>query len=67
MGKLTARKVETLKKAGRHADCGNLYLNIAKGGSKSWVFFFISGKKHREMGLGGVATTSLADARAKAL
>lgn len=67
MGKLTARQVETLKAVGRHADGRNLYLNIAKGGSKSWVFFYRYGKAHREMGLGGVATTSLAEARSKAL
>ena len=67
MGKLTARQVETLKLPGRHADGGNLYLNIAKGGAKSWVFFYRRGAKQREMGLGSIVTTSLADARVKAL
>lgn len=67
MGKLTARQVETLKAPGRHADGGNLYLNITKAGSKSWVFFYRFGSAQREMGLGGVATTSLAQARVKAL
>jgi len=67
MGKLTARQVETLKAPGRHADGGNLYLNIAKSGSKSFVFFYRFGTKQREMGLGSTATTSLAQARQKAL
>ncbi|MEP6827695.1 MAG: integrase arm-type DNA-binding domain-containing protein [Aestuariivirga sp.] len=67
MGKLTARQVETLKLAGRHSDGGNLYLNISKSGAKSWVFFYRFGKAQKEMGLGGVATTSLAEARTKAL
>ena len=67
MGKLTARQVETLKEAGRHSDGGNLYLNISKSGAKSWVFFYRFGQAQREMGLGGFATTSLAEARSKAL
>ena len=67
MGKLTARQVETLKEAGRHSDGGNLYLNISKSGAKSWVFFYRFGKTQKEMGLGGVATRTLAEARAKAL
>lgn len=67
MGKLTARQVTTLNVAGRHSDGGNLYLNISKNGAKSWVFFYRFGKAQREMGLGGVAITSLGEARAKAL
>ena len=67
MGKLTARQVATLKKAGRHSDGGNLYLNISKNGAKSWVFFYRFGKTQKEMGLGGITTNSLAEARAKAL
>ncbi len=67
MGKLTARQVDTLKAPGRHADGGNLYLNIAKAGAKSWVFFYRFGAKQREMGLGSIAATSLAEARVKAL
>ena len=67
MGKLTARQVQTLKAGGRHSDGGNLYLNISTSGAKSWVFFYRFGKTQREMGLGGIATTSLAEARNKAL
>ena len=67
MGKLTARQVETLKEAGRHSDGGNLYLRISSSGAKSWVFFYRFGKAQREMGLGSVITTSLAEARSKAI
>jgi hypothetical protein len=39
--RLTARVVATLTKPGRHADGGNLYLNIEKnGGGRRWVFLF---------------------------
>ena len=37
-GKLTVKKVEHLSKRGMHADGGGLYLQIAVGGSKSWLF-----------------------------
>jgi integrase len=64
---LTARQVETLKNPGRHSAGNNLYLNIAKGGSKSWVFFYRSPSgRRREMGLGSIAKVSLANARKKA-
>ena len=67
MGKLTARQVETLKEVGRHSDGDNLYLNIAKGGSKSWVLFYRFGDKRKEMGLGGAGDITLAEARKRAL
>ena len=67
MGKLTTRQVETLKLAGRHSDGGNLYLNIAKGGSKSWVLFYRYGDKRKEMGLGSAGEITLAEARKRAL
>jgi hypothetical protein len=37
MTRLTAVKVKNLKLPGRHGDGGGLYLNIAPGGSKSWI------------------------------
>lgn len=47
---------------GMHADGGGLYLS-AKGGARRWVFIFRASGRRREMGLGSVATTSLAKAR----
>jgi len=37
MGKLTAAKVRAITRTGLHGDGGTLYLNVAPGGSKSWV------------------------------
>lgn len=63
-GKLNARKVETLSEPGRHADgLNNLYLSISPNGGKRWVFFYRWQGKRKEMGLGGVANVSLAEAR----
>jgi len=65
--KLTATAVEKRKAPGRMSDGAGLYLNIAKAGSKSWVFRYTpKGGKVREMGLGGYPATSLARAREKA-
>ncbi len=41
--KLTAVKVAAAKKPGYIADGGNLYLRVAPGGSKSWMFRFTAG------------------------
>ena len=68
VGKLSARKVETLKVPGRHSDGGNLYLSISDNGGKRWVFFYRFNGKRKEMGLGSAArgSVSLLDARKKA-
>lgn len=63
-------------KPGRHSDGGGLYLDIAAGGRKAWVFLYRSpnqridraGKrvgKQREKGLGSVTDVSLVVARGK--
>lgn len=69
--RLSARAVATLKKPGRHADGGGLYLAISSDGSRRrWVFLFrwkepgqAGTGKLREMGLGSASTVSLARAR----
>ena len=38
--KLSANFVRSVSKRGRHADGGNLQLQIAKGGTKAWVFAY---------------------------
>jgi integrase len=43
-----------------------LYLQVAKGGSKTWVFRYRVNGKLREMGLGSIHTLSLAEARERA-
>jgi len=66
IGKLTARAVETLKKAGRHSDGGGLYLHVKATGAKSWAFIAVIKGKRREIGLGPVASVPLIEARRKA-
>ena len=61
--KLTARRVETEKRVGKHADGGGLWLFITKDGSKRWVFAYERDKRRREMGLGSVADVGLGKAR----
>ncbi|MFT8517084.1 tyrosine-type recombinase/integrase [Acetobacter syzygii] len=63
---LTARQVSTLKN-GSLCDGGGLWL-VAQGEAKSWYFRFTSPimGKRREMGLGSVASITLADARRRA-
>jgi integrase len=65
VGKLTARRVETLTKPGRYSDGGNLYLRISPSGSKKWTFFYRWGDKRKDLGLGsaGPHGVSLKDAR----
>lgn len=61
--KLTAVKVGKLTAPGRYGDGGGLWLQIAAGGTKSWIFRFKLNKHPRQMGLGPVAVVSLAEAR----
>jgi integrase len=63
LNKLNARKVTTLAKPGRHSDGGGLYIVIDPSGARRWVFLFRWRGKLKEMGLGGIASVSLADAR----
>ena len=66
MERLTVAMVRALAKPGRYGDGGTLYLNIAPGGSKSWVQrVVIDGKRH-DIGLGGWPVVSLAKARQRA-
>ena len=52
MGKLSARRIETIKKPGRYPDGGNLYLQVGPKGTKSWAFLFMLRGRSRQMGLG---------------
>jgi integrase len=63
INRLSARKVATLTKTGRHADGGSLYLSISENGGRRWVFLFKRANKRREMGLGSARLVSLARAR----
>ena len=62
----TAKQVEQLTERGLYGDGGGLYLQVAKGGSKSWLFRFKSDGRSRWHGLGTARDVSLAEARIKA-
>src|SRR5580700_7131429 len=64
--KLNARQAATLNREGRHSDGGGLYLVVGPGASRRWAFLFRWRGKLKEMGLGSLASVSLADAREKA-
>ncbi len=53
-------------KRGMYADGGGLYLKVAKGGSKQWIFRYRKAGKLIDMGLGGTGSTTLAAARTEA-
>ena len=52
-----------MSKRGRYADGGNLQLQIAKGGTKAWVFTYQRNGIARSMGLGSTRSVPLALAR----
>jgi integrase len=66
IGKLTARRVATVRAPGLYADGGNLYLKVGDNGAKSWIVRWSSSGKVHKLGLGAVHTVSLADARERA-
>jgi integrase len=64
--RLSALDVKANSEPGRYADGDGLYLNVAAGKSKSWVFLWMKNGKRREMGLGSYPTISLVAARQRA-
>ena len=65
--RLTVRGVAAESRPGMYSDGGGLYLAIARGGSKSWIYRFMLHGRSRDMGLGGIDVVSLSEAREKAL
>lgn len=63
MGKLTAASVRGLNKAGKYYDQHGLILRVAPGGSKQWIWRGTVRGRRRDIGLGAVAYTTLAEAR----
>ncbi|THJ34502.1 DUF4102 domain-containing protein [Lampropedia aestuarii] len=64
--RLTALAVKNTKEPGMYHDGAGLYLQVAKGGSKTWILRYTLNKKTREMGLGSISDWSLAEARERA-
>jgi Arm DNA-binding domain len=58
--RLSARKVQTIRKPGYHADGDGLYLVVDESGARRWTFIYHTNGKRREMGLGRM---DLKDAR----
>lgn len=66
MGKLTTKKVSSLKDAGMYGDGDGLYLRIGEYGGKSWILRTVVQGKRRDLGIGSVKTVGLAEARDEA-
>ncbi|RKR46132.1 MULTISPECIES: site-specific integrase [unclassified Paraburkholderia] len=64
--RLTAVAVRTITKPGYHPDGAGLHLQVARGGSRSWIYRYQLRGRSCEMGLGGYPTVSLSEAREKA-
>ena len=65
--KLNRTVVKALTSAGLYNDGGGLYLQITKGGSKSWIYRYKIFDRRRDMGLGPVSRSNHIDvARANA-
>src|SRR6266436_4566015 len=61
--RLSAIKIASIKTRGMYGDGGGLYLQVSGNGSRSWIFRFKANGRTRDMGLGSLATVSLAKAR----
>ena len=59
--KLNRTVVKALNSAGLYNDGGGLYLQITKGGSKSWIYRYKLFDRRRDMGLGPVSRTNHID------
>jgi Arm DNA-binding domain len=66
LNRLSALKVARAKKPGMLADGGSLYLRIAPGGSRQWIFRYVINGRLRDMSIGPAHTLTLAEARERA-
>lgn len=64
--KLSARTAATITAPGRHSDGDGLYLVVDASGARRWLFLFRWQGKLKEMGLGGLSSVPLSEAREKA-
>ena len=66
INRLSDVAVRAKKRPGYIADGGNLYLRVAPGGTKGWIFRFTMVGRTRDAGLGPYPTVSLVKAREEA-
>jgi integrase len=60
---LNSARIASLKVPGRYGDGGGLYLEVDPSGAKRWVLRTVVRGRRRDIGLGGLRTTGLAQAR----
>ncbi|MER9546450.1 tyrosine-type recombinase/integrase [Mesorhizobium sp. M0437] len=60
---LSALQVKQIKAPGRYSDGNGLYLVVDPSGAKRWLLRTVVQGRRRDIGLGGLSVTSLADAR----
>jgi integrase len=63
LNRLASNAAKSLRKPGRHADGGGLYLSISENGGRRWTFLYRWKGKKTEMGLGAVRDVPLVKAR----
>lgn len=63
---LSALKIKSLSTPGRYSDGNGLYLVVDPSGARRWLLRTVVQGKRRDIGLGGLAVVSLAEAREKA-
>jgi len=66
LNRLSAVKVQKAKRPGMYCDGGGLYLRVAEGGSKQWIYRYVTNGRPRDMGIGGTHVLTLAEARERA-
>jgi integrase len=66
LNRLSTLKVTRAKRPGLYADGGGLYLRVADGGSKQWIYRYVTNGRCRDMGIGPVHVLTLAEARERA-
>jgi integrase len=67
LNRLTSLRVARAKRPGLYADGGSLYLRVAPGGSRQWIFRYTAlDGRMRDMSLGALHTITLAEARERA-
>lgn len=64
--RLSVLKIQRVKEPGRYADGNGLYLIVDRTGAKRWMLRTVVQGKRRDIGLGGLALVSLAEAREQA-
>ena len=60
---LTYQRANAVTEPGRYRDDLGLYLNVAKGGSKSWILRIVVDGRRRDVGLGGFPRVTVGEAR----